>query len=453
MPNDDLDIQLLWLVALEQMGERIDAHTLAEYWCMFVTPFWAEYGIGKLNMRNGIMPPLCGTLNNDEYKNSCGAFIRSEIWACVAPGLPRLAARLAYEDAILDHGNGEGTYAELFCAALESAAFVEKDMRKLFNIGLSYIPENCGVANAIKSAIQAFDNGKSWLEARDMILDEYRGSLVKWAHVSDRDKEKGFVDGKLGYDVPSNIGMLIIGLLYGCGDFSKTICIAVNCGEDTDCTAATAGSIFGILYGTKGIPEKWIKPIGRSIKTISLDLGDLGHFGNLIPQTVDNLTLRTERAAQKVLSSLGRGAVTIEDGKQTTVTIISDALHAPDNGAAYYQTLSGPRFTFPFFTVFVDYDNNPAIRVGEDKRLRIVIDSTYHIPAVLKLHWYLPEGFSITQPTGDRQVLLASWKSSTTLEFTFKADQIKAAINRAVLEITIDSRPSVMLVPVMFLNG
>jgi ADP-ribosylglycohydrolase len=452
MPNDDLDIQLLWLVALEQMGTRIDAHTLAEYWCMYVTPHWAEYGIGKVNMRSGIMPPLCGTVNNDEYKDSCGAFIRSEIWACIAPGLPRLAARFAYEDAILDHGNGEGTYAELFCAALESAAFVEKDIRKLFDIGLSYIPENCGVTRAIKSAIQAFDTGKSWLEARDLILEEYRGKLAGWAIVSDRDREKGFADGKIGYDVPSNIGMLVIGLLYGNGDFDKTICIAVNCGEDTDCTAATAGSIFGILYGTKGIPKKWIDPIGRSIKTISLNLGDLGHFGSLIPQTVDDLTCRTEKIAQQVLASLGRGTATIEDSKKTTIAINPSLLNAPNHGADYYRTISGTRFTFPFFTVFVDYNNDPIIRSGAERQLRIVIDSTYHISATLHLHWYLPEGFTVL-PTGDRNVLLASWKSRVTVDFSFKADQIKAAMNRAVLEITIDSRPSTMLVPVMFMNS
>ena len=34
LPNDDLDIQLLWLVALEEKGIEIDAKTLAEYWVL-----------------------------------------------------------------------------------------------------------------------------------------------------------------------------------------------------------------------------------------------------------------------------------------------------------------------------------------------------------------------------------------------------------------------------------
>ncbi len=53
------------------------------------------------------------------------------------------------------------------------------------------------------------------------------------------------------------------------------ICTTVNCGEDTDCTGATAGSIFGIMHGAKAIPQKWIDPIGRGIKTIAINCGDL----------------------------------------------------------------------------------------------------------------------------------------------------------------------------------
>lgn len=44
LPNDDLDIQLLWLIAMEQQGIGLSAETLAHYWEVFVTPHWAEYG-------------------------------------------------------------------------------------------------------------------------------------------------------------------------------------------------------------------------------------------------------------------------------------------------------------------------------------------------------------------------------------------------------------------------
>ena len=94
----------------------------------------------------------------------------------------------------------------------------------------------------------------------------------------------------------------LIGLLYGSDDFGQVQCIAVNCGEDTDCTAATAGSIWGIIHGAKAIPQKWIDPIGRGIKTVCLNLGELGYFGNQLPQTVDELTDRTIRLGRRMLA-------------------------------------------------------------------------------------------------------------------------------------------------------
>jgi hypothetical protein len=39
------------------------------------------------------------------------------------------------------------------------------------------------------------------------------------------------------------------------------------------------------------------------------------------------------------------------------------------------------------------------------------------------------------------------------LDFTFKAPKFERSMNRAVLEITIEGRPTVMLVPVQLLNG
>ena len=128
LPNDDLDLQLLWLIALEERGLDITAHTLGEYWCLYVTPHWSEYGTAKVNLRSGLPPPWSGTWGND-WRHSCGAFIRSEIWACIAPGLPDVAAGYAAEDAIVDHGDGEGTWGEVFFAALESAAWRSRPIR------------------------------------------------------------------------------------------------------------------------------------------------------------------------------------------------------------------------------------------------------------------------------------------------------------------------------------
>lgn len=268
LPNDDLDLQLVWLLAAEKFGPAINSSILAEYWAYKVVAHWAEYGIGKVNLRTGLVPPLSGYYNN-YFKDSNGAWIRSEIWACLCPGRPDLAVKYAYEDASVDHAD-EGIYAEVFTAALESAAFVEKDYEKLIDIALSYVPTDCGVAKAIRLVQKCKKEGKTWREARKILLTEVPGAF---SHATKPDvaPEDVVPRGPEGYDAPSNIGIMMIGWYYGDGDFGKTLCTAVNCGEDTDCTAATLGSIWGILYGTEGIPQKWLDPIGDEIKTLSLD--------------------------------------------------------------------------------------------------------------------------------------------------------------------------------------
>lgn len=459
LPNDDLDIQLLWLVALEEMGIELSADTLADYWVLYVTPHWSEYGTAKTNMRSGLMPPLSGTLHN-AYRDSCGAFIRSEIWACIAPGLPQVAAAYAYKDAILDHGSGEGTYAEVFCAAMESAAFVESDVNTLIEIGLSYIPAACGVARAAQCAIAAYREGKTWRQARDLMLLEYRGSAMMMMRetVSDEDWERGFGEGQQGWDVPSNIGMLLIGLLYGEGDFDVSLCTAVNCGEDTDCTGATIGSIFGIIHGFDAIPQRWIDPIGHTLKTACLNLGELGYFGNQLPQTIEELTQRTERIARQVLLRHGQ-RVALGDGPDDLSALDSQALllgpevgRAAQLAASYSPT--GPVYSFDFFDVVVDYGEGPLVKDGRPKTVTLEIRNRYKVQATINVRWYLPEGWEIT-PAREGVVfsLPQHLGGPVRTAFCLSSERVPQNVNRLVVELTIDGRPTVMLVPIVLMNG
>ena len=450
MPNDDLDIQLLWLCALEEKGLDVTAHRLADYWCLYVTPHWNEYGTAKVNMRQGLQPPLSGIFQND-FKHSCGSYIRSEIWACIAPGLPHIAARYAYEDAILDHGDGEGTFAEVFMAALESAAFVVSDLRRLIEIGLSYIPADCCVARAVHSTVECFDRGLGWKETREEILRLYGGGTLGMPHPGDLT-----LTGVMGFDVPSNIAITLIGLLYGGEDFSQVQCIAVNCGEDTDCTAATAGSVWGIIHGATAIPQKWIDPIGRSIKTVCLNLGDLGTFGDQVPQTVDELTDRTVRIGRILL--LSHRAENLCSAEPTSLGDLSiDSLKADDDGRSIWGGMKDARFDFDFFSVRVNYgEDGPVIRDGQAKSVVVTIENRYKkIQSNLSLHWYLPETGWRVSPSADGYAMSFGWRCSKplTFQYTFTADRLTRSTNRAVLEITIEGRPTVMHVPITLLNG
>src|SRR5574344_1668391 len=130
-PNDDLDLQLIWLIAAETYSaEGLNEQILGEYWMNYITGISNEYGVLKGNIASGLLPPHSGSCNNDRWKWSNGAWIRSEIWAALFPGSPDEAAAAAWKDACCDH-EGEGIYAEIFTAVMESMAFIVNDIRQL----------------------------------------------------------------------------------------------------------------------------------------------------------------------------------------------------------------------------------------------------------------------------------------------------------------------------------
>ena len=292
--NDDLDLQILWLKAMQENNAHIDAFKLGKYWLKYIPVNWNEYGVGKRNMRTGFMPPVSGEFDNAKWKTSNGAWIRSEIWACLFPGNPLMAAEFGREDACVDHGMAEGTYAEIFTSAVESAAFIEHDRDSLIKFGLSMIPEECRVAKAVRTAVLAKQEGKDWKEARTVVIKNTED--MGW------------------FQAPRNVAFTIIGWLYGEGDFGKSICIAINCGDDTDCTGATLASIFGIIGGTKAIPDNWRKPVGNKIATVAISGFDA-------PATLDILTDSTVVMTKRVLAKY-----------KLPVTIGPDKTNLPDPG-------------------------------------------------------------------------------------------------------------------------
>ena len=91
----------------------------------------------------------------------------------VAPACPAEAARMAYQDAIIDHAGGEGVWGEMFLAALESAAFVVHDLHELIEIGLSLIPPDCRTALAVKDVLGWHRDGVGWTDCRELLLEKH----------------------------------------------------------------------------------------------------------------------------------------------------------------------------------------------------------------------------------------------------------------------------------------
>lgn len=247
--NDDLDLQVVWLEAIIENGLPVNRKYLAEAWQAKVGYHFDEYGTAIRNIKNKMQPPMSGYFNNTFYAGM-GAAIRAELWAALAPANPELAVELAVEDGCVDHYS-DGVDAIAFVAALESAAFIESDTRKLLDIGLSYVPENSRLWNAVSDTVNWYDEGGELFEIREKILERY--GKCEW--------EKGHFNWS---DAVINVAFTVLAWLCGEGDFSKCICYATNLGYDTDCTAGIVASILAII-DPNCIEERWVKPIGTDI--------------------------------------------------------------------------------------------------------------------------------------------------------------------------------------------
>lgn len=456
LPNDDLDLQLIWLMAAEDYGTKLNSEVLGEYWLTFVCADWSEYGAGKGNMRAGLVPPVSGRYENP-YGNSNGCFIRSEIWACLMPGHPELAVKYAFEDAIVDHTD-EGVYAELFCAAVESAAFMESDALKLIDIGLSYIPEDCMVAKCIKLVMECHKSGESWQTARKKVLQLAPSTFGLTRGYEFSEPEDDVPRGELGYDAPSNIGMVIIGWLYGNGDFSDSICITNNCGEDTDCTAGTLGSILGIVGGTASIDEKWLIPIGDEIKTVSIDVTK-GYRLNWRPaKTVTELTTRVVQLMPTFM--LENYSFDEQGIPQLTA---AETLYDSNEKTGNLQTT--PRRERYILSPLVIRRENAIVEVGlafddilitegEEKKLTLKFRNNVPSRQWLNLKWHMPEDWSITSGR-ESSVSLTHMDAGGILcekDYVLTPGNTDKGKFELLLEISSESRMSKVFIPFVFMT-
>ena len=79
-------------------------------------------------------------------------------------------------------------------------------------------------------------------------------SRAKW------DKGDVCIDGALNpfnIDAKLNGGYVALGLLYGKGDFAKTLEVATRSGQDSDCNPSSAAGILGVMLGYDHIPDVW----------------------------------------------------------------------------------------------------------------------------------------------------------------------------------------------------
>lgn len=247
-PNDDLNYTLLNLSVLQKYGHDFKPIDVGRTW-MELMPYYETHTAERMaykNLINRIHPPE-SAVHLNPYREWIGARIRADTWGYVCPGNPELAAELAYNDAALSHVKN-GIYGEMLTSAMIAAAFVKNDIEDIVEIGLSEIPSESRLSKAIKEVLELWHKDIDWKKMLDEIWDRF--GHYSWVHTI-------------------NTTALTIGALLWGENYTEVIGIATMGGLDTDCDAATAGSIYGVMKGMENISdeeqEKWFDPLNNTI--------------------------------------------------------------------------------------------------------------------------------------------------------------------------------------------
>lgn len=245
--NDDITYELAFLAAFYENGYEVSSEDIAYKWLELISDGYSAEEIALRNLRDGMLPPESGIYRN-YFSDWIGAQMRTPIHGMVAPGNPKLAAKLAATDSVISHSNN-GLIGGVFNAILVSLGYVEKDMKNLVKTAVECLPEQSEYYTVVSFALDMCNRHETWQAAwsacEEKLIKDYN-----WIHAY------------------PNAAAEIIALWYGDNDFDKTANIIAMTGQDVDCTAAPVLNVLGVAYGLKQIDERWIKPLGSEIKTI-----------------------------------------------------------------------------------------------------------------------------------------------------------------------------------------
>ena len=268
--DDDTDIEFVTLHAVEKYGLDINYEEIAEMWKAHINRnIWCANRTARNLMSSGLIPPMTGSRENNENWYQIDPQLVNEIWSVFYPGMTGKSARQAEWGARITNDDW-GTHATIAYAVMYSAAFFEKDVDNLVNLAVRYIPDSSPYKSGMLDVIRWHNQFPGWRDCRRLIFDKYY------------QYEAG------GYEAPvSDVSSLanglfgIMAILYGKGDFVKTVGIAVSAGLDCDNQAATCAGLMGVIHGASSIPSQltlgmgeqkvWEKPFNNTYFNFTRD--------------------------------------------------------------------------------------------------------------------------------------------------------------------------------------
>ncbi len=248
---DDVYMDLTFVDVFEKEGLNAPAASHAQAFANADYMLWHANQAARYNILNGIMPPESGFWTNNPHSDDIDFQIEADFAGLMSPGMVNTASEICDKIGhIMNYG--DGWYGGVYVAAMYSLAFVSQDVDFIVNEALKAIPEESNFYQCINDVINLHqqypeDWTRTWTEVEN-----------KWSH------DIGCPDGvyrDFNIDAKINAAYIVVGLLYGEGDYTKTLDISTRCGQDSDCNPASAGGILGTMMGYSKLPEEWRKAV------------------------------------------------------------------------------------------------------------------------------------------------------------------------------------------------
>ena len=274
--DDDTNYVVLAQQVIDRHGRDFTPFDMSREWLALQPKdaYCTAERVAFCNFVNGYEPPESAAYKNP-YREWIGAQIRGDYFGYINPGNPELAAEMAFRDASISHVKN-GIYGEMFVAAMLAVAACTSDIPAIIAGGLAQIPHSSRLYAAITDVQNAFTAGVPQKDCfRDIHsrYDEY--TEHGWCHT-----------------IP-NAMIVAASLLYGRGDYGRSVCMAVETGFDTDCNGATVGSVLGMANGIDSIGAEWTTPINDTLHTTIFGVGTV-KISDAVRHTMTHLRLKGE---------------------------------------------------------------------------------------------------------------------------------------------------------------
>lgn len=243
--QDDLYVEMTFARVMDTVGLGA---TSAQYGDAFRDSqyhLWHANAAARRALNQGIRAPDSGHPKHNVHANDIDFQIEADFIGLMCPGLPRVSNRFCDRvGRVMNYG--DGLYGGMFVCGMYSAAFFESDPRRVVEAGLACIPARSQYGLLIRDLLDwAARYPDDWRKVWQLVQD-------KW------DKDDPCPDGALApfnIDAKLNGAYIAFGLLFGRGDFEKTMEISTRCGQDSDCNPSSAAGVLGVIHGWSRIPE------------------------------------------------------------------------------------------------------------------------------------------------------------------------------------------------------